>query len=167
MSETAMLEPEVIDLAALVTPDATRLELRGKILALEAALLAEQERTGTAPPEIPIRHEFATGLYAREMTMPVGALVIGKIHKHDHLIIVSKGSVSVMTEDGLQTFTAPAMQWYRAGVKRVLFAHEETVWTNLHPTTLTNLEAIEADTVAETYEQLAGATAQEALAWHS
>ena len=36
-------------------------------------------------------HFFAPGMYGRRFTMPAGMLVVGKIHKHAHLMMVLKG----------------------------------------------------------------------------
>lgn len=80
-----------------------------------------------------IRHIFADGVYAREMTMPKGAVVVGKIHRYEHICVVSKGRVSVRSEaDGTQEIQAPYTFVSKAGAKRVLLAHEETIWTTIH-----------------------------------
>lgn len=142
MSEARALETCPKDAAA---------EARGKIMALEAAILAHPDRVVA----FPLQHYFAPGLYLREMTMPKNAVLTGKIHKTEHLCILSKGKVSVQTEDGLQIVTAPAVVHSMPGAKRAIFAHEESVWTNIHhnPTDERDLEKIEALYVTDTYEQ--------------
>jgi hypothetical protein len=95
--------------------------------------------------DIQTRHYFANGLYAREITIPKGCLLTGKVHKHEHLNIVSQGDITVWTEKGMKRIQAPCTLVSLPGTKRVGFAHEETVWTTIHanPTGESNPEALE------------------------
>lgn len=97
--------------------------------------------------EIETRHHFASGLYAREITIPKGALVTGKVHRAEHLNIVSAGRIIVWTEDGMREVSAPFTMVSRPGTKRVGLALEDTVWTTIHANEtnerdLDNLEAV-------------------------
>lgn len=124
-------------------------EMRAKILDLETAILAMPQI------EIPIEHHFAPGIYVREMKMPKGSVVTGKIHKTEHICILSKGSVSVVTENGRQTYFAPAVIHSTPGVKRALHAHSDVVWANIHhnPDNERDLSKIDDLFVSDTYEQ--------------
>ena len=104
--------------------------------------------------EFPIKHYFANGFYAREMTMPKGSAVIGKIHKSEHLCIISKGVLEVVSEEKTQTITAPYTYVSQPGAKRAIYAHEETIWTTVHMNDETDVEKLEAELVAESYSQL-------------
>jgi len=121
---------------------------RAKLMQLQAAV-AE-----LPPAETPLRHYFAGGIYAREMTIPAGVVVVGKIHKHDHLLMVSRGDVSVLTESGVKRIQGPCMLIGKAGIKRAAFAHSETVVTCFHATEETDLDKIEAEFIAPDYESL-------------
>lgn len=109
----------------------------------------------------PLRHIFAPGVYAREITLPAGAILTGKIHKEEHLNFISKGRVHVYTEqDGLQEFVGPLTMVSKPGTKRVLHVLEETVWTTIHhnPENKTDLLELEDLVIApsyEAYEQIA------------
>ena len=46
------------------------------------------------------KHYFGPGLYVREVTMPTGAVVIGKPHKTEHLCVMLQGHMRVKNEDG-------------------------------------------------------------------
>jgi hypothetical protein len=104
--------------------------------------------------ECVVRHIFAPGCYAREMTIPKGVYIIGKIHRHAHVNIISKGSVSVMTEFGPKKMSAPHTFVSEVGTKRVVRADEETVWTTIHVTNETDLEKIEDYVIAKSYDEL-------------
>lgn len=96
-------------------------------------------------------HYFAEGLYAREITIPKGVLLTGKVHKYSHLNIISKGIIDVMTEDGPVRLTAPCTIVSQPNTKRVGYAIEETVWTTIHATEETEIENIESALVYDDY----------------
>ncbi len=104
--------------------------------------------------ECPVFHHFAPGNYARECHLPAGSLVIGKIHKHAHINVISQGRVSVITEQGRTDMEAPCTFVSQPGTKRAVFAYEHTVWTTIHPTNETDVEKIEAEIIAPSYEDL-------------
>jgi hypothetical protein len=118
--------------------------LRDKIDALETLMLREPQ------VEIEPVHHFANGLYAREITIKAGTLLTGKIHRTEHLSIVSKGRIIVWTEDGMREVAAPFTMVSRPGTKRVGYALEDTVWTTIHATTETDIEKLELELIAPT-----------------
>lgn len=98
--------------------------------------------------EIEPVHRFAAGLYAREITIPAGTLLTGKIHRTQHLNIVSKGRMSVWSEgEELREIIAPFAFVAEPGTRRVGFAHEDTVWTTIHATAETDLDKLEAELI--------------------
>jgi hypothetical protein len=131
-----------------------------------AALLSEQDATRQkvmqmeammreSPDQIHIEpvHRFADGLYAREITIPKGVLLTGKIHLKEHINIISKGDISVLTEHGVKRIKAPATIISQPGIKRIGYAHEETVWTTVHACNATDPEEAERLLVVDTLEQ--------------
>lgn len=99
--------------------------------------------------EIQTNHYFAGGMYAREIVIPAGTLLTGKVHKAEHLNIVSKGEIIVWTEDGMRQIKAPFVLPSRAGAKRVGLALVDTVWVTLHVTKKTDLAEIEAEFIED------------------
>lgn len=104
--------------------------------------------------EVPIAHHFSKGVYGREMTLPEGALIVGKIHKFENLNILSKGKVSVLSIDGVKTVEAPFTFVGSVGAKRVIYAHSEVVWTTIHGTDERDLEKIEECFIAKNYDEV-------------
>jgi len=94
--------------------------------------------------ELPIREFVFGGMYAREMTIPAGVALTGKIHNEDHFCIVSQGDISVITDNGYQRITAPAIFETKAGIKKLGYAHTDTVFTTIHATELTDKDEISA-----------------------
>lgn len=113
-----------------------------------ADLIAE---VGTlAPVDMPLRHHFAPGIYARELTLPEGAVVVSKINKYPLLMMISKGQVSLLAGGDLNVISAPATVTLQPGVQRAMYANEEAVMTVLHPTRSTDLVDIERIFIAQT-----------------
>ena len=122
--------------------------IRKSLYDLQAAVGRELE-----PVECPLQHVFAPGAYARTMRIPAGTVIVGKIHKHAHLNILSQGTVCVMTEtEGDRELTGPLTMVSPPGTKRAVYAVTDAVWTTIHLTNSTDLEEIEAEVIAPTFE---------------
>lgn len=93
------------------------------------------------PAEVELRHVFAPGVYVRQVVMPAGASIVGKIHATEHVVIVSKGRVLSYTEaEGQQEIVGPCTFVVAAGTKRALYVLEECTWSTVHPTTLAGVD---------------------------
>lgn len=101
-----------------------------------------------------MRHHFSKGIYAREMFIPAGTVLTGKIHRHEHLNIISAGDISVLTEEGPKRIVAPYTVVSPPGTKRLGYAHTDTVWTTIHATHETNLELLELEFITQEYEPI-------------
>lgn len=99
-------------------------------------------------------HFFAPGVYARMFSIGKGDIAIGKIHKHDHLNIVCCGKIRVFTEDGPMVVEGPCVFTAKAGVKKAVYALEDTTWINIHVTDETDLDKIESEFIAKDYDEL-------------
>lgn len=123
-------------------------DIRASIDALERAA-GQVEQT-----EMPPVHYFADGIYARELFIPAGTVLVGKIHKTTHINIISKGKISVVTEEGHKIIEAPATIVSKPGTKRAGYALEDTVWTSIHGSYKTDLEELEAELIAPSFDAL-------------
>ncbi len=101
-----------------------------------------------------VKHHFAPGVYAREMLIKKGTLIIGKIHKHEHLNIISYGDVCLATFEGVKRIQGPTTMVSPIGVKRVVYANEDTLWTTIHITDETDMDKIEDYVIAEDYDEI-------------
>lgn len=110
-----------------------------QIRALEVAMVEHLEAG-----EAPITHHFADGIYGREMFIPAGTILTGKIHRFSTLNVLLEGDITVTTPDGVRRIQAPAIFVSPPGCKKVGYAHADTRWVNVHPTKLTDVKAIEA-----------------------
>lgn len=103
---------------------------------------------GATGSTTPVVHRFTPGLYIREIFMPAGSVLTSKIHKTEHPFVISKGSVSVYSDnDGAQHITAPYTGITKPGTRRFLVIHEDTIWTTFHVTDKTCIEDIEDEII--------------------
>lgn len=129
------------------------LVIRNRIDDLEEAMRQEDNQVDIASMDV--RHHFTnTGLYAREMVIPKGTLITGRIKKHEHISVISAGLVTEVTEAGVTNIRAPYTMVSLPGTKRVVLAHEDTVWVTIHATTKTDLEEIEDELIASSHSDM-------------
>jgi len=138
-------------LVALFTPDnVPQAEMRARVLRLEDELRKY--------PQLPeeVKHHFSPGIYARELFIPKGAILTGKIHRAAHLNFLVKGDISVLTEHGVKRLIAPCAITSGAGIKRAGYAHEDSIWIAVHPNPddERDLEKLEARYIAPTFDAL-------------
>ena len=132
---------------------ALQLGRREAIMRLQDAIVYGGLDVG--PAACPVQHHFAPGAYGREMTLPAGLVVVGKIHKHAHINVISKGRVQVFTEqEGVLELAAPCTFVSSPGTKRVVHVLEETVWTTVHVTDKTDLAEIEREVIATDFSEV-------------
>lgn len=129
------------------------LEMRHKIMDLEASLVSIG---GTRDTETvaPLNHYHCEGTYAREIFIPKNTIMVGKIHRHEHINVISQGSCWVTTEEGTELLTAPLTFISLPHIKRAVYAVEDTVWTTVHPTDKTDLKELEDEIIAPSYDDL-------------
>ena len=109
----------------------------------------------TNSDKIPIRHFFMDGVYVREMTMYKDTVVVGAIHKHLHMCFLLKGHLMVANEEDIIEYIAPCFIIAKPGIKRVLYAKEDSLWYNTHknPSNTEDVGQLEKELVAINYKE--------------
>lgn len=102
----------------------------------------------------PLKHTFAGGCYIRELTCPAGQLIITKIHKKEHPFFLMKGYISVLTPNGIEHIRAPYQGVTTPGTKRVVYVHEDCIFTTVHATDNSTVENVEDEVVCASYDDL-------------
>lgn len=100
----------------------------------------------------PLKHTFVDGLYIREIFMPKGQIISTGIHKKEHTYFILKGKVSVLTENGIEQFKAPYNGITQPGTKRLIYIHQDTIWTTVHATGKNNVEDVMKEIIAEDFD---------------
>lgn len=114
---------------------------REQIYRLEAELRALPQA------DVPTDHTFGPGFYARTIHLKAGTTLTGKVHATEHIFIVSAGELLVATEDGQAHIKAPFQMVCRPGLKRAGHALTDVICTNVHITTETDLDKLEAELI--------------------
>ena len=128
--------------------------MRNNLALIDSISNLEGEMKKLPQLDVPVKHYFANGFYAREMVMPAGSAVVGKIHKSEHLCIISMGSVEIVSGEKSEHIEAPYTYVSQPGAKRAIYAFEDTVWTTVHMSDETNVEKLEEELVTESYGDL-------------
>jgi hypothetical protein len=145
---------------------ATPAQIRSKILGLQEAMHADP-RFDKECKDFPVKHFKAPGMIGRQMLIPKGSVIVGKIHKHAHLNQISYGHVRVLTEFGQMEIEGPHTFTSEPGTKRVVVALQDTLWTTFHlnpndydPESETEMQKLEDEIIAKSYDEF------EAIASH-
>tara|TARA_R100001129_G_scaffold157447_1_gene120890 strand:+ start:14668 stop:15267 length:600 start_codon:yes stop_codon:yes gene_type:complete len=131
-----------------------RKEFREKMVELENNLLEHGMSNGELHKANPVKHTFAGGCYIREIYNPANHLIVTKIHKKEHPFFLMKGSMSILTEEGIDTIEAPYQGVTKPGTKRAIYTHEECVFITVHATENTSIKEVEEEVVCAKYEDL-------------
>lgn len=99
-------------------------------------------------------HYFAPGIYTRLLVIPAGVVLTGKIHRHEIMNVLVSGTIKVTTDDGVEELTGPMIFNSKAGTKKAAYAITDVIWLNIHPTKLTDLDEIEREFIAPSFEAL-------------
>lgn len=128
----------------------TQLDRRSAIHQLEDVMMGMEEQV-----DLPVVHHFADKLYARELFIPAGTTLVGKIHKTEHLNILVKGTILIATEEGNSILEGPQVLVTGPGTKRVGHAITDSVWITVHGGVEgTDLDKLERDLIAPSFEAL-------------
>lgn len=130
-------------------PGADRLATRGAIAKRKDEMLESPHRV-----ELPFTESLVDGLYTRTLFIPKGCELVGKIHRKPCVNIVAKGDITIMTETGCLRVQAGYSVTSPAGIQKIGFAHEDTIFINVFRTDVTEIGQIEADLICDSFEAL-------------
>ncbi|MCC7462094.1 MAG: hypothetical protein IT480_06475 [Gammaproteobacteria bacterium] len=107
------------------------LEVATPEITLDTLRALELEIAKLPPVHMPLDHIFADGVYIRQLWIPAGTVLTGKIHKSEHVSICAMGEITVMTPEGMKRVKAPYTVVCPPGTKRAAYAHTDTLWINV------------------------------------
>ena len=90
-----------------------------------ASLPAEHQRSVE-----PINH-FGGGVYARELFVGEGTVVVGMIHKRENMLMLIKGDATIYTETSSFRIQAPKIMVSPPGVQRVAYGHTDCIFVSV------------------------------------
>jgi len=99
----------------------------------------------------PLNHRFIGGMYIREIFTPKGQVFTTAIHKKDHMYFFMQGELSILSEDGIKRLKAPYYGVTKAGTKRIVYVHEDTIWVTVHQTKAKTVDKVIKDVIAKDF----------------
>lgn len=136
------------DTGDIVVPDTEPAAVRAWIMNLTNTLLAMPGEKR----EFHVEHSIQDGMYMRKLFIPKGSLIVGKIHKLSCLNVVAQGDISILTESGSARVRAGYTVASPAGIQKVGYAHEDTIFINVFRTDETDIQRIEDAIAWDSYE---------------
>ena len=118
-------------------------DLRQKVDVLQAEISKHPQY------EPPTEHIFHGGMYCRQVWRPAGCLIVGKVHKKEHFYMIVSGTVSITTDDGVQTITGPMLLCSKPGTKRAVYAETDALCMTFHRVNSQTVESAEAELVED------------------
>lgn len=125
-------------------------ENRQKVVDLHNAIDQHPENLG--PDPFPLKHYHSNGIYCRELFIPAGCAIVGKIHRFPHLVTWISGEAIVFSEEGRTEIKAPVTLNSPAGAKRAIYAVTDVIMMTIHHTYQSDLTAIEAELIAPDFD---------------
>ena len=129
-------------------------EFREKIAELEQVVNAHPAKLQAVHKINPTKHSFADGQYIREIFNPAGLFIVTKIHNKTHPFFLMQGEMTIFSENGLERISAPYHGITQAGTKRAIYTHTECVFVTVHATDKLNIEDIEEEVIAKSFEDV-------------
>lgn len=120
---------------------------------LPKVTLDKANDVGLATVDLPVKHYFSNGVYARELFIPKGCALLGHIHKYQNLNILLKGKIAVAIDEKITEIEAPYVLVSPAGVQRIAYAIEDCLWLTVHGTIETDLNDIEHTFIAKSEQE--------------
>ena len=90
-----------------------------------------------------IAHHFSDGLYAKEMHIKAGQMILQHKHKHSHLSILTHGKVVVVRDEKPKIVQGPACINITAEEHHGIMAISDCVWFCVHATDETDSSKVD------------------------
>jgi hypothetical protein len=118
-----------------------------KVSSKEAIGRLQAEMVKMPQVELKTEHYFSNGMYCRKVFRPAGTIIVGKVHKADHIFLCAQGEILVSTENGMKKLCAGDIIESKLGTKRVTLALTDAIGITIHKTDKTDLDEIEAELI--------------------
>jgi|SRR3974390_2245494 len=83
--------------------------------------------------QLDVQHHFSSGVYAKQIQIPAGSVIVSHRHHFDHLSILAVGEALIETSDGTHILAnGPFVVMIRAGVHHAVKAKTDCTWFCIH-----------------------------------
>lgn len=88
-------------------------------------------------------HHFGPNIYIKEVTLPAGAVIVGKHHRHEHLCNMVSGRMIVVDSEGNRTELVAPMTFMAKAGRKIAYIIETVVFQNIYSTSETDIQKLE------------------------
>jgi hypothetical protein len=138
----------------------SRAAVRDEIIRLTERMLATPAGDQLA---MDVKHEIVDGLYVRRLFIPKGTLLVGQVHRKTCVNIVEQGDISVLTEFGSRRCKPGFTGISKAGIQKLGYAHEDTVFVNVFRTDEIDINKIEQEIACKSHDYLLAEEEEEGI----
>jgi hypothetical protein len=119
---------------------------------------AEQILSQLPQADHDLEHYFCDGLYMRLASIPGGCLFSTPVYMEECILNLLSGKIIVITDQGLKTYSSPAVIKTEVNVKRLILALTDVVGQTVHPNPLniTDPSILESRIYSSSYHELVG-----------
>lgn len=93
--------------------------------------------------DCPEKHYFGPNVYIKEVTLPAGAVIVGKYHRHEHLCNMVSGRMIVVDSEGNRTELVAPMTFMAKAGRKIAYIIETVVFQNIYSTSETDIQKLE------------------------
>jgi hypothetical protein len=143
------MESENKSLELVSGVDTPLIGTRDEVIDVVESIIAQQEQV-----ECPVIHRFTPNMYIREVFVPAGTLLTSKTHKKEHPYVLSQGTITMWDgEGGKVDICSPYCGITKENARRVVYVHQDCVFTTFHVSDKTTVEEVEKD-IFQDYENI-------------
>jgi len=143
------MESENKSLELVSGVDTPLIGTRDEVIDVVESIIAQQEQV-----ECPVIHRFTPSMYIREVFVPAGTLLTSKTHKKEHPYVLSQGTITMWDgEGGRIDISAPYCGVTKENARRVVYVHQDCVFTTFHVSDKKTVEEVEKD-IYQDYENI-------------
>lgn len=88
-------------------------------------------------------HFFGPNLYIKQVTMPAGAMIVGKYHRVEHLCNMLTGRMIIVNAEGERKELIAPCTFVAPPGRKIAYIIETVVFQNIYSTSETDLEKLE------------------------
>lgn len=132
---------EVVSKEVAVSEDKnsiTRIAIRQRINEFQDAYEKQLIAGNLIPVSYKYTHHFSENhekfncaMYGRELSLPAGAIIVGKVHKYPVMNVLLKGKLVVVSDTGRKILEAPSTYMSESGSRRVGYVLQDCIWLNI------------------------------------
>ena len=99
------------------------------------------------------KHYRVDGVYVRELFIPAGCLLTGKIHNKESIGVLAQGRLRITNGESSFVAEAPYITVDKPGIKRLGYAETDCTFLTIHRTDAEDMGIMENELVSNTFEE--------------